>query len=411
MYRKLGIIFLITLVFLVLIEGGSYLALRAFFPARADLALQNHVILQPFVSAPSPQKSPEPDPIPLHALYGWRYSAPAVFSGLQVDSHGFILNQRDSASAIDLNADYRIIIIGGSTVAGSGASDNNQTIAAHLENILEARTSKNINVINAGTGGWYSVNELAFLTQEVLPFHAPDMVIVLDGYNDMWRATLAAQQFTARADGSYTTQQDYFYDFTLRQNQQRLLNPAQAAKSNFQPARLFITALLFGKDAPELPDAPPTPAENAPECHSVPLDLHPYLSNVRSMLGAAQAHDVRMIYALQPIIIEKKRLTIEEQFGFQQMREKVWAGYFSAYGLPAGTCLETMQRDFFASAQTAFSELSATFAAENVMVTDLSALFADAAGTMFYDYAHYTDAGNRQIALGLAKLVLLAVGF
>jgi lysophospholipase L1-like esterase len=405
MYRKLGLIFLITLLLLLLIEGGSYAILRAFFPARADLVLQNHLLLRYFFVPPAPEKSKDPDPIPLHALYGWRYTDTALFSGLQVDSQGFILNHRTDDAAIDPTADYRIMIIGGSTVAGSGASDNHVTIAAQLEIILEARTGKNINVINGGTGGWYSVNELAFLTQEVLPFHAPDMVIMLDGYNDMWRAALAAQQFTARTDGSVATQHDYFYDFTLRQNQQRLLNPTSAVKSGFQPEILFLTALVFGKEAPTLPDMPPLPSENAPECQSTRLDVQPYLSNVRSMLGAAQAHNVTIVYALQPIIIEKKRLTPEEQLGFRLMREKVWAGSFAAYGLPAGTCLEQVQRDFFAVAKTAFAELSASFPADDVIVTDLAALFADAAGTMFYDYAHYTDAGNRQIARYLAKLV------
>jgi len=42
----------------------------------------------------------------------------------------------------------------------------------------------NANVINAGVGGWYSSQELALLTGRILPFFSPDLVIVLDGFND-----------------------------------------------------------------------------------------------------------------------------------------------------------------------------------------------------------------------------------
>lgn len=407
--RRLSVALLLTLLLLVLCEVLSYALLAALNPDFARALRSEHLLLATWFPA-QPPNTPDrrSDAIPLHALYGWRYTAPALFSGLAVDAQGFVLNHASATSALDLTADYRVMLIGGSTVAGSGASANDQTIAAQLAMLLAYYTGRHTNVVNAGTGGWYSANELAFLTQQALPFHAPDVIIVLDGYNDLWRSTLAARQFRPQTDGSWrSARPDFLYDWTLQANQSRLQMPAGEASYHFNWHRLFTTAWLFSRNeaaATPMPRyLPALTAFDEDACPPVPFDLHPYNSHLRSMIGAAQAHQVAILVVLQPAIGYKAKLTASERLGYDQMRAIVFAGDLADYGVPPGTCLDVMQRDYFTQAQALFAELAADLTAPQVSIIDLSQLFTTTTEAVFYDYAHYTDLGNQRIAAALVE--------
>ena len=77
---------------------------------------------------------------------------------------------------------FRIILTGGSVARGK---DPEQTIAAYLEKNLQKQfPQKNIQVINAGVSG-YGVQQEFLLIQMILQQYQPDMIIGLDGYNDM----------------------------------------------------------------------------------------------------------------------------------------------------------------------------------------------------------------------------------
>ena len=135
------------------------------------------------------------DPTPSYPLFGWRYPGRSVYWDLETDKDGFIPNEKGLSSAVDRDAEVSIWMVGGSTVAGSGASANNRTISAQLEALLRKKSGPTVSVVNAGVGGWFSQNELAFITQELLPLHRPDAVIVMNGYNDTWRAVVAGAKF------------------------------------------------------------------------------------------------------------------------------------------------------------------------------------------------------------------------
>ena len=77
---------------------------------------------------------------------------------------------------------YRIILTGGSVARCSGAPYS-KTIASCLEQELNKRF-KDIEVINAGMSGYVLEQEFIFI-QLVLQYYKPDMIIGLDGYNDL----------------------------------------------------------------------------------------------------------------------------------------------------------------------------------------------------------------------------------
>ena len=78
---------------------------------------------------------------------------------------------------------YRIFTIGGSTTFSTGVIDN-QTYPAYLQRLYDkADLGFNVEVINAGWPGDWSVTETELIKERLLAFD-PDLFIVLDGWND-----------------------------------------------------------------------------------------------------------------------------------------------------------------------------------------------------------------------------------
>jgi lysophospholipase L1-like esterase len=72
------------------------------------------------------------------------------------------------------------IVIGGSAAFGQGLYDNNDTFASII-----SRYNHAYNVINAGTTGYLSGQELSLMVHYLDEFH-PSLYIVFDGWNDIY---------------------------------------------------------------------------------------------------------------------------------------------------------------------------------------------------------------------------------
>ena len=80
---------------------------------------------------------------------------------------------------------YRIFMVGGSTLFGTGATSDDTTIPGYLKNFLKYdKHPYDIEVINAGIQGADSHNELELIKNRLLDL-SPDLVIVYDGWNDL----------------------------------------------------------------------------------------------------------------------------------------------------------------------------------------------------------------------------------
>jgi len=83
---------------------------------------------------------------------------------------------------------YRIFMVGGSTTFGYGASLDQNSIPAHLqEKFNQINLGKRVEVINAGIHGYTSNDEMN-LVKNKLVHYDPDLVIIFDGSNDIFRA-------------------------------------------------------------------------------------------------------------------------------------------------------------------------------------------------------------------------------
>jgi len=80
---------------------------------------------------------------------------------------------------------YRIFMVGGSTMFGTGATSDAATIPGHLQEIFDEKDFRfNIEVINSGIQGADSSTELKLIEQKLIKL-SPDLVIIYDGWNDL----------------------------------------------------------------------------------------------------------------------------------------------------------------------------------------------------------------------------------
>ena len=125
-----------------------------------------------------------------------RYEPYSKFGLLSVNGCGFIANQ----SLIDPNADncfddllkedsedskiFKIFLLGGSSMAGTGVDSNEKTIAALLQKkFLETHPNLNVKVYNFGAGGSYTFRQSQLMLSELINYK-PNVIVSFDGFND-----------------------------------------------------------------------------------------------------------------------------------------------------------------------------------------------------------------------------------
>ena len=103
---------------------------------------------------------------------------------------------------------YRIVLIGESGTYDTEISDNNKTFAARLRDILENKYEyKNVEVVNAGVGGYNSWESLINLEFRILDID-PDLIIVYHGANEVHARLVIPSYY--RGDNS-GRRQTWFY--------------------------------------------------------------------------------------------------------------------------------------------------------------------------------------------------------
>ena len=116
-----------------------------------------------------------------------RYGSNTFYTDdLKVGKHGFIINNNRAYKLYDDNL-IKIILLGGSSVAGTGVN-NYCTISAQLEKLINNNNNnKKFEVINGGIGGSYSPKQLVLFAVELIHLDL-DYVVSLDGFNDFWHS-------------------------------------------------------------------------------------------------------------------------------------------------------------------------------------------------------------------------------
>jgi hypothetical protein len=274
---------------------------------------------------------------------------------------------------------YRVAILGASTVYGS-LNDDPDTLNLQLEAMLRDQLGPNIQVVNAGVPSYEALRELTFDRLDVLPLQ-PDVIVDLDGLNDVFFGTLEEWPSQVAADQIGILSDNQYADIA-----------AMVDRTMFPDGLLAHQLWSLGRDlrarAYQISNIPAPAAPRVIDDRIVAL----HAQSMGMLAADGRAHQAAVIFALQPLIATgHKALTAEEDAAVHH------EGYWSGGGWQE--LAPEMYRRMGATTQAAVEQAGGTY-------LDLTGVFdAQSATTYGEDAVHYTPLGNQILARALLPLV------
>ena len=272
------------------------------------------------------------------------------FKTINVNSDGF------RGDELQNNPDYRIFVIGGSTIFGAGSTSDSTTISGYLEKKISAQFPKyNIEIINAGIPKAYSFTESNLIKNKLLEYN-PDLLIIYDGWNDL------------------TTDYEHYsdsVDYKLMDQIIRLIRQSDYVT----PTVLLKWYFNYQHDNTNIMSFNPSNVEQKVSLWS---DAWTGICNLQD------EYDFKTIVIIQPIVGTGNKLLSQEE---QQ--------YFLHYDLESKT-------HYYQLYANALPKLNSVCTATH----DLRNIFDPFSETIFYDSGHVGDFGNEIIAGKIYEKIL-----
>ncbi|MGZ3709373.1 MAG: SGNH/GDSL hydrolase family protein, partial [Bdellovibrionota bacterium] len=234
--------------------------------------------------------------------------------------------------------EYRVVILGGSTVEGFGVKTREETIAYRLQEYLRRANlaaGKTVNVYNQAVASYYSKQELILLATRVLPLMEPDLVVVLDGVNDF-----VTQSVTRLSLDRPYSDVWHFRELQMTATMDQLfswkgslLTFASWGYYSFLRKTLFWTFVdlsffYFTDAARTLSERIVDPSPRLdPNFGVSSRSKRYYLENILSMKSLCEARGVKFFWFFQPLLVRKAHRTAEEEAIYRGFSPNVWANY------------------------------------------------------------------------------------
>jgi len=337
---------------------------------------------------------PYPTYEPRHLVDFYRFYRvnPAYRSkNVRVDSAGF-RNDEEITPQKPAGV-YRIVMMGGSTVWGedaaspfSGTIDNTNTIAAHLEQSLnrQARAEQiplRIQVINAGVVGYVLFQNVIYFNTRIADFH-PDLVIAMDGHNDLDALQLDVPEYRHRNDPGFDRAEN---DPGLVDVFGQLIHYA-SRKSQFVrgvSSRLTEVASRTVLQSNSWRDR----FAKHPDDAAIDYWIEHYATAARRLDSSVRIAGARALFSVQLEMAGErvKPLTSGERRMFE------YYGYYR--------WLHTTMRDRL------IARMERLAADNGIWFADVTDVFKNEPAQAYLDYTHLTDRGSAVMAERLASLV------
>jgi hypothetical protein len=304
---------------------------------------------------------------------------------LFVDDFGFIGNAEKSAQRSYRKPGdvYRIIVSGGSTVAGWGATSNTKTWPAVLERLLNERreefANKNVEVINAGVFGYNITQEFIRFSTELI-YMQPDMLIVFDGINENW--TFKGMP------------KDYGVKGYHRQTMAHLMGKNTDYSGILPYTRRFL-AENTGRASPYQDDKKSLfYRSNEAKFHSYDL----FISRVRQFSAICREFQIKFAFVLQPIMGAGSKPFSEEEVSLQQN----WYGNdFYKFSFESYTKrLKHFYPPVMKYLQTVAEDT------DDIRYFDMTNAFDSIPERIYADPRHYNDFGQKILAKKIGDMLL-----
>ncbi|MFC1704324.1 SGNH/GDSL hydrolase family protein [Candidatus Omnitrophota bacterium] len=294
------------------------------------------------------------------------------------------------------SGEYRVFILGGSTVDGTGARNKSESIAKRLEHYLNQSSSfngKKVIVYNEGISGYYSKQELLLLATKILPFQEPDMIVVLDGVNDFIDHTVSKISLDRIYSGSW-----HYRELQHTKAMDEITSPRGACLNAANWMVAFIVKKTYLGNFLDFGYRILTDRANGLLDHFLVLNprLEPsnevpeyivdyYLDNIFMMKSLCDGQNVKFYWFPQPTLFLKESLTNSEDESFKKYSEDFWNNFRKFY--------EEMSK----KAGVRFSK--------SEFFHDLSTSLSTLEHTAYIDVCHYTPVAQDAIAKLMSEYI------
>ncbi|MEO0035443.1 MAG: hypothetical protein RLZZ501_1466 [Pseudomonadota bacterium] len=324
---------------------------------------------------------------PFHPFLGWQ-AAPNYKVNTTKDVGGvhYIRTDADGNSitpAQYANPVLTVIVTGGSTMFGVGASDNDGTVPAQLERLLRERFGVDIKVVNLAVRGYTSFQEMLRLKEWLNDGHRADLVLSVSGRNDAYavRGARAARSLLL-PEHVWTNAVPLVRAAELQKP--ILLNPVGFFREHSYFIDLLARLVLrvtggndFHFDAADAPAAAQA-SQVVPEAAALGT-----AANYQMMAQLAQTYGADFQFVLQPTAYTLDRFPAD---------------------IPALT-QDPAKAEADRGAEARFYQDLRGDLDGRLALSDLTAALNGAAGTLYIDQCHYTDAGGALLAAALVETI------
>jgi lysophospholipase L1-like esterase len=260
---------------------------------------------------------------------------------------------------------FRVVVLGGSVAWGLGSTADERTVAGWLQAELRARLpGRDLEVVNAGQPGFVSGQEL-LLFHRSLAALAPDLVLLLDGYNDVEAdLTNPTSDWPQNAAQLRTRYEDFLRSGRLGADLGRFLGQSRLVE-------LLQQRLRAGRAA--APWAPVVPTAATAES---------YARNAAAIARLAAPAPVWV--ALQPVVATTSKPLAPEEQRMLDRRAQAVAGY-------AGRVRDS------------YRAMAAAASRAGLPVVPLDGALGTEPVLLFADECHFGDEAARRVARAVAE--------
>jgi lysophospholipase L1-like esterase len=174
LYKGFALLLLNTAVVLILVDLASLFIIKLWHPVQLQTLEQKMEAVSQSAGAEVRMNWGRYEPYVV-----WRADT-SVYFAEEIGPDGFRITP---ASDSDSSA-YQVFVFGGSTIWGTGVPDSS-TIPSYLCELLQASMNAPVEVRNFGQLGYVSTQEMIELCFQLRCNNVPDLVLFLDGMNDV----------------------------------------------------------------------------------------------------------------------------------------------------------------------------------------------------------------------------------